>query len=81
MEEFHKKAYPSGYNRPLALGVPTNVIASRLGALRAMHQKGVTKVKIPDRKEQSQLEYLKAEMRGEELKVDPNTADGDSQQQ
>lgn len=37
MEEFHKKAYPSGYNRPLATGVPTNVIASRLGALRAMH--------------------------------------------
>jgi len=60
-------------------GAPTNLIASRLGALRSLHAKGVTKVKIPTKKEQSKLEYLKAEMRGEELKVEPtNGASGSS---
>ena len=70
-DDFQKQAYPSGYARVLPTGAPSNLIASRLGAMRAMHAKGVTKVKIPTRKEQSKLDYLKAEMRGEELKVNP----------
>ena len=79
MEDFQKTAYPPGYNRPLATGAPSNVIASRLSAIRSLHSKGVTKVKIPNRSEQSKLEYLKAEMRGEELKVEPAmTNDGAS---
>ena len=73
--EFQKEAYPVGYNKAPVKGQPTNLIASRLGALRAMHQKGVTKVKIPTRKEQKQLDYLKAEMRGEEQKVELGFAD------
>ena len=69
--EFQKEAYPDNYSKALAhRSQPTNLIASRLGALRAMHRQGVTKVKIPTRQEQKQLEYLKAEMRGEEQKVE-----------
>lgn len=42
-----------------------------------MHQKGVTKVKIPTRKEQAEMEYLKAEMRGEEQKVESGRGSSD----
>lgn len=66
MDDFQKKAYPKGYNKTLQTDRPTNVIASRLSAMRQLNQKGVTKVKIPQRKEQATLEYLKIEMRGEE---------------
>ena len=65
-DEFQKSAYPKGYNRAPGPGQSSNLISSRLGALRTMHQKGVTKVKIPTRQEQAKLEYLRAEMRREE---------------
>jgi len=75
-EEFQREAYPKGYSKAPATGAPTNLIASRLGALRHMHQKGVTKVKIPTRKEQAEMEYLKGEMRGEEQKGESGSDQG-----
>lgn len=70
MNEYQKKAYPDGYQKVLPKDGPSNLIASRLSNLRHMHAKGVTKVKIPSRQEQAKLEYLQAEMRGEEIKAD-----------
>ena len=66
MTAFQKSAYPKCYNKTLNAGAPTNIIGSRLSAMRQLNQKGVTKVKIPQRSEQASLEYLKVEMRGEE---------------